>query len=313
VVISFTAPSTLRVMVATRTPDVDTPDSTARKISWLLPTLTVIWLLAKLWASHGQIAGSGGGLVALATAAGALPGVVQAGIVAGAGVALLTDSLRLGRMAGWLARLGAGLVIGGVGAALVVITYPHLPAIAALGTTLVIGSLLGAALVGIPRIATGVAAGVAAMLAALAVTTFLNSQNVLSHMLTWFGAGTTAESVVHASKLVQYADYTLIGIVAGLTAFFYLRHRGATWFPLYLIGGALSGILMLLGYALTSIGGSSLMDAANRISEADRILNDLVTQESVPNAMIVLFVGAFVALFAYGRTLPAKKAVDQSR
>ena len=59
------------------------------------------------------------------------------------------------------------------------------------------------------------------------------------------------------------------------------------------------------------------MDAANRLSEADRILNDLVTQESVPNAMIVLFVGAFVALLAYGRTLPpkgpAKTAADQSR
>jgi hypothetical protein len=304
-------------MVATRTPDSDAPPAT-RKIVWLLPLLSVVWLLVKLWASHGQISGSGGGAVALATAANALPGVVQAVIVAGAGVALLTESLGLRTLAGWLARLGAGLVVGGVAAGLVDAAYPHLPSITAIATTLVIGGVIGAALVGIPRIAPGIAAGVAAMLAALVATTYLNSKTVLSHMLTWFGAGTTAESVVHASKLVQYADYTLIGIVAGLVAFWYLRRSGATWFPLYLIGGAFSGLLMLIGFGLTSIGGSSLIDATNRLSEADRILNELVTQESVPNAMIVLFVGALAALFAYGRTLkpatvPATRtAADQS-
>ncbi len=285
-------------MVATRTPDVDAPAARTGKIIWLLPILSVAWLLIKLWASRGQIRNSEDGTVALATAAGALPGVVQASIVAGAGLALVADALAARTLIRWLIRLGAGLVTGGIGAALVIIAYPHLPWVGSIGATLVIASLIGAALTGIPRVGLGVAAGVAAMLAALVVTTILNSKNVLTHMLTWFGAGTTADSFVHASKLVQYADYTLIGIVAGVTAFSYLRRATATWFPLYLIGGALSGTLMLIGFGLTSIGGARLNDAANALSEADRILNQLESSESVPNAMIVLFVGAFVALFA---------------
>ena len=90
-------------MVAmTTTADVDAPSSTARKITWLLPVLSVVWLLVKLWASHGQIANSGGGRVALAVAASALPGVVHAAIVAGAGVALLTERCgSVGWPAGW--------------------------------------------------------------------------------------------------------------------------------------------------------------------------------------------------------------------
>ncbi len=290
-------------MVQTRTPDVDAPAATSDKITWLLPILSVGWLAVKLWASHGQIHNSGGGMVALATAADALPGVVQAAIVAGAGLALIAASVRTGALVRWLIRIAAGLVAGGAAAILVVVAYPHLPSIASIGVTLVIAGLIGAALTGIPRIGAGIAAGVAAMLAALVVTTLLNSNVVLSHMLKWFGAGTTAESVVHASKLVQYADFAVIGVVAGLTAFSYLRRAGAKWFPLYLIGGALSGVLMLIGFGLTAIGGARLNDAANALSEADRIINQLESSENVPNALLVLFAGAFVALIAYGRTL----------
>ncbi len=279
------------------------PDVRGAKLAWLLPLLSVLWLLGKLWASRGQIQATAGGTVGLATAADALPGVVEATVVAGAGLALLAGSDRIRAGLKWPARLLAGLVAGLLAAVLVHAAYPHLPAITSIEVTLVVAGLIGAALTGIPRIGLAVAAGIAAMLVALVVTTFLNSNAVLSHMLTWFGAGSSAQSVVDASKLVQYADYALIGVVAGITAFLYLRRVGATWFPLFLVGGATSGVLMLLGYLLTRIGGAHLLDAASALSEADKIANDLEQAETVPNALIVLFVGAFVALIAFGRTL----------
>jgi hypothetical protein len=299
-------------MVQTRTPDVGAPAAPAIRFGWLLPLLSVVWLLVKLWASRGQIRTSEGGTVTLAIAADALPGVVQATIVAGAGLSLVADAFRGRTLIRWLIRLGAGLVVGLVTAALVTLAYPHLPSITSIGVTLVIAGLLGSALTGIPRIGSGIAGGIAAVLVALVITTFLNSKVVLTHMLSWFGAGSNAQSFVHASKLVQYADYATIGIVAGITAFSYLRRADVKWFPAYLVGGALPGVLMLVGFGLTAVGGARLLDAADALSDADRILNHLESAENVPNAMIVLFLGAFVALIAFGRTLKPASAVPAS-
>jgi hypothetical protein len=293
------------------TPTSAEPTTSTRKIVWMLPALTLLWLAITLWTSRGQISNSGGGTVALADAAFELPGVVQATLVAGAGLALMAPRLERAWIRAVMAAV-AGLIAGGATAALVIAGYPHLPSIDSIAIMLGIAGALGGALTAIPRTEKAVTAGVAAALAALVVTTILNSNAVLSRMLKWFGAGSTPQSVIHASKLVQYTYYTIIGIVAGVVAFLYLRRRAVTAFATYLLAGALPGILMMFAFGLTQIGGARLLDAANSLSEADRLINNMESSETVPNAMIVLFIGAFVALIAFGRTLkpaaPATKA-----
>jgi hypothetical protein len=166
-------------------------------------------------------------------------------------------------------------------------------------------------LAGGPRKATGtLTAGAAATLAVLVAVTVLNSNAVLSRMLDWFGGNTgNAASYVHASKLVQYTDFFVVGVVAGLVAYSYLRRHGERRFLHYPPAGGLAGVLLLAAYAFTEIGGSRLLHAADQLSPADQLVNHWESAESVPNAMIVLFVGAFVALIAFGRTIPSRTAV----
>jgi hypothetical protein len=299
-------------MTSKRPSAADTPG----KIVWLLPVLSVIWLAVELWAARGQIRSSGGGTVAIATAADALPGVVQATIVAGIGLALLVTSSVVRSatpVLRWVASGLAGAVIGAAVGGLVSATYPHLPSIGAIAAALVIAGVIGGVLVPIPRIAHAVAGGLAGTLGALAIITIVNSNAVLSRMLNMYGAGTSAASYIDASKLVQYTQYALAGIVAGLIAFAYLRRAGVRLFPIYLLAGALPGMLLLVAFGLTSAGGHHLLSAANGLSEADRIVNGMESAETVPNALLVLFVGAFSALIAFGRTLKSAVAAAPSK
>ena len=307
-------------MTSKRPGTVDAPDdatSTAAAegstpVIWLLPVVSLLWLGVELWAARGQIHTSGGGTVALATAADALPGVVEATIVAGIGLALLVAT-SIARTAApalrWIASGLAGAVIGGLAAWLVASAYPHLPSIGAIAATLIVAGAIGGVLVPVPRVRAAIAGGLAASIAALAVITVVNSNAVLSRMLRLYGAGTSAASWVDASKLVQYTQYAVAGIVAGLVAFTYLRRSEVRQFPIYLLAGVVPGFLLLVGFGLTEIGGHHLLSAANALSEADRIINGMESAETVPNALLLLFLGAFTALIAFGRTLkPAAAA-----
>ncbi|HEY2794650.1 MAG TPA: hypothetical protein VGJ28_19975, partial [Micromonosporaceae bacterium] len=278
------------------------------KIGWLLPVLSLIWLGIALWAAHGQIhSNSSGGSVALATAAEALPGVVQATLVAGTGLALLIAAWLLRNSSSWLRWVGgavAGAIAGGVAAVGTKIAYPHLPSITSIAVTLIITGAIGGVLTAIPRIQPAVRAGLAAALGALAVITIINANAVLSRLLNLYGfSATSPADALQASKYVQYTEYGLGGIAAGLIAFLYLRRRQVRQAPQFPLAGALPGLVVLVAYALTSIGGHALLDAANRLSDADRVLNRMELAETVPNALLVLFIGALVALIAFGRTL----------
>jgi hypothetical protein len=281
------------------------------KIGWLLPVLSLIWLGIALWAAHGQIhSNSSGGSVALATAAEALPGVVQATLVAGTGLALLIAAWLLRTAPSWLRWIGgavAGAIAGGVAAAATMIAYPHLPSITSTAVTLVITGALGGVLTAIPRIQPAVRGGLAAALGALAVITIINANAVLSRLLNLYGfSATSPAAALQASKYVQYTEYALAGIAAGVIAFLYLRRRQVRQVPMFPLAGALPGLVLLAAYALTSIGGHALLDAANRLSDADRVLNGMELAETVPNALLVLFIGALVALISFGRTLESR-------
>src|SRR5262245_43137671 len=80
----------------------------------LLAGTAVIWLVATLVAAHASVVGNAADPdVSLAAAAFALPNLVAAGLVSGAGVALLTVG-RVAADAPALRRLVAGLIAGAV-------------------------------------------------------------------------------------------------------------------------------------------------------------------------------------------------------
>ena len=141
----------------------------------------------------------------------------------------------------WVAAIAAGVVVGGATGVLIAVAYPHLPSIGSIVAAMIACGVIGGAVVAIPRAPVPVAAGIAGTLGVLIAMTVLNSSSVLSHMLSLFGGDSSAASFVHASKLVQYTDFTIVGIIAGVVAFGYLRRRSVRSFPTYLLAGATAG------------------------------------------------------------------------
>lgn len=281
-------------------------------IGWILPLLTVAWLVTKAWAAHEQIRTSGGGTIALATAAAALPGILQAVIVAGIGVGLGVIGLwtSAGARRRWVAGIGGGLLIGVASAATIMVAYPKLPSVAGIAVAVAAGGVIGGLIAAAFPDPAIPGAAASATLASFVAITILNSNAVLSRMLRAYGGkGSDAAGYLHANNMIRYTDFAIVGIVAGLTAFWYLRRRGIAKFPLYMLGGASAGLLLLIADGLMVTGGAKLLDATKAISEADRLVNDWESSWTVPNALLAVFVGAFVAVIAFGRTLKPKVAV----
>jgi hypothetical protein len=104
--------------------------------------------------------------------------------------------------------------------------------------------------------------------------------------------------------------------VAGVLAYAYLRRQRtggapARW-PAYLLAGALCGLLTALAELATRLGGAGLLRAASRVSEADGAYLDYLNTARVNRAMVILFVGAIVALMLFGRTLQPAAEVPEA-
>lgn len=301
--------------VGTTARTLENPTADPTRASWLIPVGSFLWLAAKLWSSHRQIHTSGGGSIAVATAALALPGVVQATMVAGLGAGLLAMSLVRGGFA--TRRIAApvgGLLVGLVALGLVLGAYGHLTSMLSVAVSIAVAGLIGGVVVTI-RPAPGVlGAGLAAALGAFLVATVLNSHAILSRLLTMFGAGNTFSSQLHASNVVAFVYSLVGGLVAGAVAFWYLRRETPDRQPVrrdmtgYLIAGGLTGLVLLASEAVTRIGGAHLVNTVRAISPDDRALLDLLASARVINAMVVLFAGAFVSLVAFGRTIKPSRA-----
>ena len=281
------------------------------RLGWLVPAFAMVWLPIMLWASYGSIHSSGGGSIAVATAAQALPGVIQATFAAAVGGGLLAGgvlaSRRRARPSGrirWIVCIAAGLLVGLFAAATILAVYGHGGGFASVEITLIVIALLGGALGGLVRLRTTIMAGLAGTLAALVLYRVLVAKNVLTHTIKWFGAGDTVESFLHASSRVAYANSALAGLVAGWVAYRVLRRLDArARFPLYQLAGAFAGLALLLCEVATRLGGANLLDVVKAISPEDRTLFDLVRPANINNDLIVVFAGAVAALIAFGRSL----------
>jgi hypothetical protein len=271
-----------------------------------LAALAVAWLAAMLWSADAAITGFGGDeMIALNRAALALPTVVSASLVAGVAIGLVAIRLAGRRLCTATARVAvgaaAGLVTGLVVAGLILTRYGSAPSLVVLAAGVGAASLL-AGLVSAIRPAGIVGGAVAGTLAWFLLGLM---QGVLNdRLLSLFGAGQSAASLVHATSRLLLAVAVSGGIVAGLVAYRYLRPRaaGLRW-PAYLAAGAGPGLLLLLANLVALVGGARLRALATASSDADGAALRYIDTAGVNTALVLLFIGAVTALIAFGRTL----------
>lgn len=276
----------------------------------LLAPLALAWWAMMLWSTHEQIQAA---RIDIATtlAANALPVVVSAALVAGAAVGLTVANLLTRRgIAGVTIRFatttGVGLALGLVGALVVNVGFaPSLARMVLAGTTAA-AATIGGTLAAI-RFPPAVGAVISATLTVFGVVLALSLFN--DPLLSLFGAGNNQTSQLTAARWVARLASLTAGLVAGWAAFGYLRlaRRRLTgdvlrW-PVYLIGGAGPGLLLLVTEVIIRIGGGTLLESAGGLSDADGVAQRVLAGSRIDHAIGVLFVGALTALITFGRTL----------
>jgi hypothetical protein len=125
-------------------------------------------------------------------------------------------------------------------------------------------------------------------------------------LLNLFGAGNTVGTYATAEFWLSTVVSIVAGIVAGLTAYIFIRRSGlALPWPVYLAAGAVPGTLLLLAELASWLGGFSLLRAVGRFSEFDRLAVATLQPGRVNHGMIVFFAGAVTAVILVGRTMRA--------
>ena len=276
----------------------------------VLAALALAWLAVVLWSAHATISGTrADATVALASAALALPLVVAASLVAGAAVGIASSDL-LGRRYGavaervpvrFAASAGGGLAVGLLCAVLVLAGYGTSAAIAVLAAAVGAAATLGGVLGGL-RPAAVVGAALGGTLAWFVVGLFQGAY--AGRLMHLFGAGDTLASQVRATSWLSFVVSVVGGLVAGLSAYGYLRRRdtGLRW-PAYLAAGAGPGLLILLSDLVTRVGGARLLAVAGSVGADDRAAIGYLGTARLNTALVVLFVGALTTVIAFGRTL----------
>jgi hypothetical protein len=279
----------------------------------VLLALSLLWFAAMLWSAQANILGTGTAEGALIQVSDALPVVVAASMLAGTAAGLAALAWRPVRAAlRWPVAMGAGTVPAAVAAGLIIWGYGSRSSILLLAASVLVAGTVGGALGALRPdvlVAAGIGGTLAAFFVAFALRVFENQ------LLGLFGAGSTPGSQLTAASRLALTTSLLGATAAGLVAFAYLRRAAAERrFPVYLAAGAFPGVLLLLTEAVTLIGGAQVFSAVGGLSSADRAIVDYVGNSRLNHALILLFVGALVALLCLGRTLrPAEPAAKSNR
>ena len=279
--------------------------------------LAVGWLGAMLWSAQATISAGAGGL-AITAAAYSLPGVISAVLVGGAALGLVAVSLLDRRSPGWpvdragparAAALGAGLVTGVGGAATVIAaTAPARRAWCSPARSRRRHDRRRG------RRAARPAPGGGARWPPRWPSSRSGSCSTCfkSPLLSLYGLGETRGVPAQRVRLVRrHGRRVGSGLAAGLVAFRYLRRavrraeRTALRWPAYLVAGAGPGLLLLVAELITRVGGARVLDLAGALSDNDRTVQAWLDGSRINYALVVLFVGAMIAMIAFGRTLPA--------
>jgi iron complex transport system permease protein len=282
----------------------------------LLAAVGVVWMAAMLWSARATITGRADAEMEVTSTAYAMPGAVSASLVTGAAVALavLAFLTRGGRTPGVTVRFiiatGTGLAIGLLGAIAIITINTEGWLYAVVGGTIAAASTIGGALAGFRyrRVTAAVCWGSVTVFVVGFVLAIL--QDMLLPLL---GSGETAASRTSAASWFGLLQAVLSGVAGAVVAFRVLRRarRGTTgtdlrW-PFYALAGAGPGLLLVIGEALTRTAGARVLELAGKVSELELTVQQMLSGTRLNNGLIVLFVGAFTAIIAVGRTLgPAK-------
>lgn len=278
-----------------------------------LAGLSLLWLLATLSSVRHSIGASTEiDSLTVARAAVALPPVIAASLVAGVAVGLAAVALLAQRRRSLLGRAGlrygvstaAGLLLGAVVAAPIAFGYEDIPSLLVVCAAVVAAGGVGGLLAGAPYrevVAAGVLGTLGVFLVGFGFGVFDRD------LLALFGAGETEASVLAANAWVAFLSSLVAGLVAGLLAYGYLRRygNGPRW-PAYLAAGAAAGVLVLLAEVVTRLGGAHLFRLVSSAA-ADRTYLQYLGAARLNRALIVLFVGALVAIFLLGRSLTGEE------
>ena len=306
------------------------PIRRSRLVAMLVP-LSALWLVGVLWAAYWTVTGNpGSDAVATAQAAIALPTVVAASMLAGT----VAGMSALGRLAGRLATVesrsvesrsvetrsvetrsarlragatrvavgsAAGTPIGLACAAAALGAYGTEPVVVSAATAIGLGAVCGGALAAI-RPEPAVPAGLYGSLAVLVIG-FLRGA-FAGELISAIDSSHTIDSSLAANSRIEFAVSLVSGAAAGLVAYRYLR-RGSTaprW-PAYLVAGGLPGLLLLMTEVLVRSAGHRLFSASAGTSTIDAAALAYITNGRVNHALVVFFVGALLAIIAFGRSL----------
>jgi hypothetical protein len=268
-------------------------------------------MAAMLWSARATITGRAEAEMEVTSTAYALPGAVSAALVAGAATALAVLALLArrrtpGTTLRFAAATGTGLVIGLLGALVIVTINTEGWIYAVVGGTVAAAATIGGALAGfrVPRVVN------AACWAAVAVFAVGFVVNLFqAPLLGALGSGESRESQAAAAQWFTYGQAALSGLTAGLVAYAVLRraHRrtaGAdvAW-PLYGVAGAGPGLLLAIGEGLTRTAGARVLELAGRVSELEQVVQRMLSDARFNSALVILFVGAVAATIAVGRTI----------
>jgi hypothetical protein len=296
-------------------PGVDRPPGTERCASQgsFVLLLALLWLASMMWIAHAEIgANARFPVLALAAAAQALPALISASMIAGMATGLVAVGyLAPERGAGRRSAVcvPAGALVGLLGGGLIVVAYGATSSIIAIAATVGLSSLVGS-LAAIPGRPAVLRAGIGATLSVFLVGVLLG--HFQSPIKSLFGEGASVESLLAAATRFFYLASAVGGITAGVVAFIVLRRRGPqpVGWPAYLLGGAAPGLVQLVAWVFTMVGGARLLGAVSGLSAADRGARSYLDQAGLNNALIVGFLGGIVALIAFGRTLGPARSVD---
>jgi hypothetical protein len=290
------------------------PESTLERpapAGFPLAGVGLLWMAAMLFSARATITGNADAETEVVSTAYALPGAVSAAVVAGAAVALtvLTLITRGGRELGATTRFaistGCGLAVGALAASSIITINTEGWVYSVVGGTVAAAATIGGALAGIraPRVIAAIGwASIAVFLVGFVL-------NILqTPLLNAFGSGSSSASQTTAASWFSFFQSLLSGLAAGLVPFFYLRRiarrTGETFRPpAYAVAGAGPGLILILTEALARTAGSRVLNLAGKVSELETTVQQMLGGARLNNALIVLFIGAFSAMVAIGRTL----------
>jgi len=267
--------------------------------------LAVVWLVIDLGIAYKTVRA---GVLADTQVALIISSITAAALVAGAAVGVLAVGRLAGRFGGIeraVARVLAGAAAGAAVAVIAVlgmlIAYHTGSAVPAVAITVAVAAIGGGALAAIRPTAT-IAAGLAGSLAYTVVSVI--EAFFRDSLLRLFGGTTTVAAYASAENKLSLVVSLLTGVIAGATAFLFLRRSGLIlpW-PAYLIAGAVPGALLLIADGVAWVGAIQLRQAIGAMSEFDRISLSMLQPAKINSEMIVFFVGTVTAMILVGRTL----------